>query len=172
MDAVAKSLAEAIRRAFPTHPVPAYPPLLGLDPVGVDEYAAFANVPWTDVPPVSHRWAGYDICPTIGMKESPPMWSYHFPGFMTSSLLFEHEHEVLDGLLWQLRDLEPPPRVLAAEPWWGGATFFANYSRAQVDCVVRFLRFLREHGGDEPYSREWEPEDERLLLRWEAATSR
>ena len=163
-------LADLIRRRFDPLPVPGYPPLLGLDPLGrEDEYSAFAGVAWPDVPTRCYQWVGYDISPGIGFRVCPRMWSYYFPGFMTSALMHEGEYEVMDGLLWQLRDLSPPTEVRPSAPWWGGEAIFANYSRGQADCVIRFLQFVRAHGSGEPFHYAWEAPDDRALRRWSAA---
>jgi hypothetical protein len=163
------ALADRIRRAFPPSPVPPHSPLLGLDPFGEDEYAAFANVPWPDVPAASYRWVGYDIPPVVGMRESPHAWSYYFPGFMTAALLHENTHPVLDALMWQLRAMEPPAAVGAGTPWWAGEIAFANYTHDQVGCVVAFLRFVRDHDSGHGGWDWWEPPDDLTLQRWLAA---
>jgi hypothetical protein len=163
----AQAIAAAIRCAFPLHPIPAYPALLGLDPSGVeDEYAAFAEVPWTEVPPRSHCWAGYDISPTIGLQAHPPSWNYHLPGFLTSALLFEREFDVLDGVMWCLLEVPPPLQIGAGEPWWGGETWFANYDAAQIGCIVQFLAWVRDQYLLPSSLSPWGPAEEQLLNRW------
>jgi hypothetical protein len=169
----AQALAAAIRRAFPPHPIPAYPPLLGLDPPGVeDEYAAFTDVPWTDVPPRSHRWNRYDISPTIGLQAHPPSWNYHLPGFLTSALLFEHEIQVLEGVMWCLFEVPPPPHIGAGEPWWGGETLFANYHAAQIECILRFLAWVHDQYLLPASLSVWGLEEEQLLRRWQSVAHR
>lgn len=169
LNANAQELADLIQRRFAAHPIPSYPPLMGLDPPGErDEYAAFANVAWPDVPPENFRWTGYDICPAIGFLECSRMWNYYFPGFMTASLLHEDRFDVIDGFVWRLREIAPPAVMGLGDPWWGGDTLFANFSHAQIRCVVRFLQFVREHGREAPYHYDWEPLDDRALRCWSA----
>ena len=133
LNANAQELADLIQRRFAAHPIPSYPPLMGLDPPGErDEYAAFANVAWPDVPPENFRWTGYDICPAIGFLECSRMWNYYFPGFMTASLLHEDRFDVIDGFVWRLREIAPPAVMGLGDPWWGGDTLFANFARCGV----------------------------------------
>tara|TARA_R110002096_G_scaffold12946_5_gene46034 strand:- start:1849 stop:2379 length:531 start_codon:yes stop_codon:yes gene_type:complete len=163
-------LAERIRRAFPGQPVPPYPPLMGLDPPGhQDEYAGFADLEWTQVPPHNFRDSGYDISPAIGflLPDSPHMWNYYMPGFMSASLLHDAEHEVSDGFMWRLRDLKPDVGSHdPALPWWGGDRLVQNYTREQNDCVVAYLRYMHEFGADDPHYFVWGRADDRTLRRW------
>lgn len=161
------SLTERIRRAFPPHPVPPYPEQLGLDPTGeFDEYASFADTPWPDVPRDNHRWAGYDIPPQSGFP--PHLQSYHLPGFLTAALLHEGEVDVIDGLMWRLRDLPPPTRRTGERPGWGGEVCFAHYSKQQAATIAAFLQFVHDHGQVAPYGFVREANDDGTLDRWRA----
>ncbi len=163
-------IAALIRSRFPPLPVPNYPPMMGMDPLGVDEYAGFANVAWPNVPPKLYGNAGYDISPAIGFSLSMPphMWNYHLPGFMLASLLHESEYEPTDSFMWRMRSVVPqirtgPDTSLA---WWAGDDFNTNYSLEQCEAVVQYLEFLREFGADPPYYYDWEVEDDLTLRRW------
>ena len=65
-----EEIAALIHREFPPFPVPDYPPMMGVDPMGTDEYAGFANVPWLKIPPKLYGNNGYDISPPIGFSFS------------------------------------------------------------------------------------------------------
>lgn len=170
------SLATAIRAAFPVDPVPPYPPEMGLDPMGVDEYSGFAHQRWTAVEPKLLAWNTYDISPAIGfaMHEPPHMWNYHVPGFMVGALLHESEIDIVDGFVWHLREMEPvaDSPVASDRPWWHGSRPFENYSTAQRGCVTRFLRLLRDQGSAPPLGYIWESADQKMLQRWEACSKR
>ena len=80
-------IAALIRTRFPELPVPNYPPMMGMDPLGVDEYAGFANVAWPDVPVRLYGDIGYDISPPTGFSSTlpPHMWNYHLPCLLYTS---------------------------------------------------------------------------------------
>ena len=165
-----EGIAALIRSRFPSLPVPDYPPMMGMDPLGVDEYAGFANLPWPNVPPKLYGNDGYDISPPIGFSlELPPqMWNYHLPGFMIASLLHESEHEPTDSFMWTMRQVVPKTRPVpdVSLPWWAGADFNANYSFEQCQIVVQYLEFLRDHCSDSPYCYDWTDEDDQTVDRW------
>ena len=164
-------LVQVIRDRFPAQPVPPYPPMMGQDPSGDDEYARFANTPWNEVAPKHLSSWGYDISPAIGFKlfTPPHMWNYYVPAFLVGSLLHEEEFEITDGFVWTLRDIELKTERLADSnlPWWHGKTHFGNYSIAQCETVLRFLRIIRDCGPERPYQYDWSDEDDVMLQRWE-----
>lgn len=163
-------LVEQIRRAFPAEPIPPYPPQMGLDPTGeLDEYAGFADTAWDAVEPRHFVTFGYDISPAVGFAMHRPahMWNYHVPGFMTASLLHEGEHEITDGFMWRMREVEPgSPGHQGDLPWWHGERPFELYDREQTQCVIAYLEFIRDCGAAEPWAFEWELTDELALQRW------
>lgn len=175
-------IAELQRRfhdAFPVDPVPPYPPNLGLDPLGQrDEYAGFADRRWPEVEPQHLGSLGFDICAAIGFGiESPPhLLNYYVPAFLTAALVHDREHEILDSILWAMRDRLPgPPAEDAGLPWWAGDSHFANYSRAQCTCIVGYLEFIREDSRLDckpncvrRWHYDWQPRDERMLEAWRA----
>lgn len=166
-------LAQLLRAVFPVHPVPTYPHQMGLDPVGeTDEYAGFANRPWTEVEIEHFRGTGFDICPSIGFRlhDPPHLWNYYLPGFLTASLKDDPGFMTLDSVMWGLRELEV--RVASKsgrDPWWGGTAHFEHYSREQMAAVVAYLQFMRHYGPSDPFDSEWEEADDRTLSRWEQA---
>lgn len=166
----AQTLADRIKQCFPTEPIPEYPPQMGLDPVGNDEYAAFANTPWDQVPIDNFEtYGGFDISPAIGFAQhqSPHMWNYHVPGFMTASLLHAEECEATDGFMWRMRDVIPHgPGYTTDQPWWQGGQLFELYGKEQTLCVISYLEFIRAFGELSPREFEWEPSDELTLQRW------
>ncbi len=165
-------ISEIVQRChdvFPTLPIPEYPTGMGLDPIGDDEYASFANRPWSQVEPDSYSSLGYDISPAIGfsLHDSPHMWNYYLPGFMSSCLLHDGEHEIADSFLWRFRDLPVPPRLqVTQDPWWGGTVPMENYRIEQRQLVIRFLEFMRDYGSSKPFYYQWERNDDRTLSRW------
>ena len=165
-----KTIATLIAAGFPPSPVPDYPPMMGMDPLGVDEYAGFANVPWSQIPPKLYGNNGYDISPPIGFSSdpNPHMWNYHLPGFMMASLMHESEHEPTDSFMWTMRRVIPKinssPDVKL--PWWAGNELNANYSRKQCQIVIRYLEFLRDYGSESPYYYDWTHDDDQTLARW------
>lgn len=144
--------------------------MLGMDPFGNDEYAGFANVPWTEIPPQLYGNYGYDISPPIGFSahKSPEFWNYHVPGFMTASLLHEEEYEVTCSFMWTMRDVKPEIKKFpdASSCWWGGPGFHSNYSGDQCRTVILYLEYLRDFGSQPPVYFEWTRRDLRALLRW------
>ena len=165
-------IAALIHREFPALPVPDYPPMMGVDPLGTDEYAGFANVPWTKIHPKLYGSNGYDISPPIGFSSvlPPHMWNYHLPGFITASLLHESEHEPTDSFMWTMRSVVPetsPPDL--SMPWWAGNGFNSNYSVEQCQTVVHYLKFLRARGSESPFYYDWTYEDDQTLNRWTAS---
>ena len=165
-------LVQLYREVFSTTPIPPYPPNMGIDPVGVDEYAPFANRRWTDVDAQYFASTTYDICPAIGFKldECPHIWSYFVPGFVTAFLLHEGEHDIVDAFMSSLRDIPvPPPLSKPPTPWWGGTTPMENYTEEQRRAVIELLEFLQEFGEEAPIDYDWKRSDGRLLERWQSA---
>ena len=170
MNSTPKKIAATIIAGFSPLPVPSYPPMMGMDPLGVDEYAGFANVPWSKIPPKPYGNNGYDISPPVGFSSAinPHMWNYHLPGFMMASLLHETEHEPTDSFMWTMRRIIPKTDSIRdpSLPWWAGNDFNSNYSVEQCHIVVRYLEFLRDHGLNAPYYYDWTHEDDKTLARW------
>lgn len=163
----ARALADRIRRAFDPSPIPAWPPLLGIDPLGDQEFGNFVGARWCDVRPKSFRWNGYDLPPVTEFAAHPQIWNYYFPGFLTAALLHETpEHPIVDALMWRLRDLERPAVVRAGTPWWGGDTHFANYAPEQIACVAAFVQCVRDQGPTGRIGFLWEAADDVTLQRW------
>lgn len=164
------ALVAQIQSCFPTNPIPEYPPQMGLDPLGnKDEYEGFADTAWDAVEPQHFATWGFDISPAIGFAlHSPPhMWNYHVPGFMTASLLHDQEHDVTDGFMWRMREMDSTARGYIGDlPWWQGYRPFELYNREQTQCVVKYLEFIREFGAASPTEFDWEPTDELTLQRW------
>ncbi len=166
-----------LRACFPIDPVPPYPPGFGLDPSGVDEYAGFADRPWTEVEPHDLGGMRFDICAAIGFSlQTPPhLFNYYVPAFLHAGLVHDAEHEILDSILWRMREHLPglAPSDSAA-PWWHGARHFANYSREQSRCLVEFLEYVRDnaatdvHGARRAWYYDWEVEDTLSLEAWRA----
>ncbi|MCR9245005.1 MAG: hypothetical protein NXI31_08225 [bacterium] len=172
-------LRARVLQAFPTDPVPPYPPNLGLDPCGErDEYEGFIDRPWPAVEPRHLGTLGYDISPPIGfaLERPPHLLNYYLPAFLLAGFEHDREHEIFDGILWQLREAMPPLGSHdPALPWWHGSTFFANYDREQVDCVIAALELVQLHSVDDcgsPCARswhyEWELQDDLVLEGWRA----
>jgi hypothetical protein len=163
----AKALADRIRRAFEPSPVPTWPELLGIDPLGDQEYAAFVGVHWCDVPAQAFRSNGYDLPPVFLFPDHPRIWNYYLPGFLKAALLHEGaELPIVATLMGRLRDLERPAAVRAGTPWWGGDTYFANYAPEQIACVAAFVQLVRDQGEMGRLGFMWEAEDDVTLQRW------
>jgi hypothetical protein len=169
-DANKEQLVTRIRECFPTEPAPPYPPQMGLDPLGEgDEYAAFADMRWDAVAPQHFSTYGFDISPAIGFAlHSPPhMWNYYAPGFMTASVLHDAEHDITDGFMWRLRELDPMSAGHPGElPWWHGNRPFELYDREQTQCVIAYMEFVRDVASSDAGDFEWELTDELALQRW------
>jgi len=163
-------LIQLFHDRFPVHPVPPYPHLMGLDPLGeTDEYAGFANRPWSEVEIEHFRGTGFDVRPSIGFRlHNPPhMWNYYLPGFFMASLRDDPCFMTLDSVMLGLRELEVPvASKLGRDPWWGGTVHFEHFSHEQMAAVIAYLQFMLRHGADEPFCYEWEDQDDRVLLRW------
>jgi hypothetical protein len=161
------ALVARLQRSFPVEPIPPYPEGLGTDPLGVDEYAPFAGLPWNGVPLEHLNMFGYDIPPTIGFDAA--MWNYHLPGFFTAALLHADEVELVDSLGWELRDHRPPhaplPPSIRERAWWfnGG---YRRFTPTQLGCVAAYLDFMRTYGAATPYEYGWAAEDEAAHQAW------
>ena len=164
------SVKDELDQQFPTDPVPPYPPMMGMDPLGVDEYAPFANVRWNEVPAASHGgW--YDICPPNGFSsfDSLHMWNYHLPGFLSFSLADdERSIDALDSFMYFFNRCDPKMALSHApsEPWWKSGTFSGGYSREQCQVVVKFLHLLKPSEGNPPLYHEWDDLDAETLGKW------
>ena len=56
------------------------------------------------------------------------MWNYYLPGFMSSCLIHEGEHEIVEEFVWSLRKVPVLPcLVMAQSPWWGGTVPMESY---------------------------------------------
>ena len=165
------ALVLRIRAEFPAEPIPDRDPLVGLDPLGRDECAAFWGNPWTAISPGQLSWNGFDVCPAIrfALHEPPHLWNFYFPAFLVGALVHEEEADIVDGVLWKLH--EPASRPERREPTrvhWETETIFGGYTTGQVGCIRDFLRFLRDHGGNPPWGLfGWERKDQRALDHFE-----
>ncbi|KAA1256874.1 hypothetical protein LF1_00400 [Rubripirellula obstinata] len=156
-------------REFPAEPIPPYPPMMGMDPMGHDEYSHFAGQRWTDVP-AEYLERGYDISPPIGFRscEPPHMWNYHIPGFIRISLLYEGEYDVVDNFLWGLRNSKPLLVVdrFGDDPWWFSDTVGGNYSTLQIRLIVNYLKYMQQFGVEPQYQYDWGGRDDEMLSSW------
>lgn len=164
------SVVAALHRHFPVDPVPPYPPMMGMDPIGVDEYASFANVRWTEVPPTSY-WHGYDISPPNGFSSfNPPyMWNYHLPGFIAYSLANdEGSVDALDSFMFFFNRCNPIAETSCGlgNPWWKSETFSGAYTQEQCQVVIDFLQLLKRSEGNQPLYYDWENSDSVTLAKW------
>lgn len=144
--------------------------MMGMDPLGVDEYALFANLRWTEVPPASYsQW--YDISPANGFSsfDPPYMWNYHLPGFLSVSLS-DHECSVdtLFTFMYFFNRSDPKRSALCnfCDPWWKSETFSGGYSSAQCQVVIEFLELLQRSDGESPLYHEWDDLDAKTLDKW------
>ena len=137
------ALIRGLHDQFPVDPVPPYPPMMGMDPLGVDEYASFSDRRWTEVPPRSYNHNPYDISPANGFSsfDPPHLWNYHLPGFLSASLLHESECDTLDGFMFFFKRVTPEKSKQRSTgmPWWSGNVFSGNYTDEQCDVVLAFL---------------------------------
>lgn len=164
-----QSLANDLRLYFPADPVPPYPSMMGMNPVGIDEYSLFANRRWTEVPPVSY-FQDYDISPANGFSsiESPHLWNYHLPGFLLASLLHENACEKLDSFMYFFNRAEPKLSQSSTYKvaWWESETFSGGFNLKQCETIVSFLQFLRHSGGGPPLYYDWDELDCATLENW------
>ena len=168
-----RELTQRIAEVFPPQPIPEYPPLMGIDPSGEDEYSPFANRAWNEVEPQHFASTTYDISPASGFRlhETPHMWSYFVPGFLTASLMHEREHDIVDSFMSSFKDTPvPASRPDPPSPWWGGSAPMENYTTEQRGAVALALEFLRDHGEEPPIEYDWKRSDERMLERWQSAS--
>lgn len=165
-----ESVVADLHQYFPVDPVPKYPPMMGMDPLGVDEYAAFADARWTEIAPSSY-WQGYDICPPLRFSSfnSLYMWNYHLPGFLAFSMANdERSVDALDSFMFFFNRCTPvmETQACSSNPWWKSNFFSGGYSKKQCQVIVDFLNLLKQSEGRKPFYYDWEDLDEVTLGKW------
>lgn len=164
------NIAAALRRHFPVDPVPPYPPMMGMDPIGIDEYALFAKLRWTEVPAAKYS-QGYDISPANGFSSFHPqyMWNYHLPGFLSASLSHHDcSADVLFSFMFSFNHSDPKRSASynSRDPWWKSDTFSGGYNSDQCQVVIEFLELLQRSHGEPPLYHVWDASDAKTLDKW------
>ena len=144
--------------------------MMGMDPLCVDEYAAFANARWTEIEPSTY-WHGYDICPPNGFSsfDSLYMWNYHLPGFLAFSLANdEGSVDALDSFMFFFKRCTPVMEIqdYPNTPWWKSNFLSGGYTHKQCQIIVDFLSLLKQSDGGDPFYYDWEESDDVTLGKW------